>query len=82
MYELKRYKHKAYKLEPHYQEPFFAEVAVPIAKSYALYKEGNIELAIKETENIKATDWSLACDLWLQRRKETKESHEDIEAVL
>ena len=82
MYELKRYKHKAYKLEPHYQEPFFAEVAVPIAKSYSLYKEGNIELAIKETENIKATDWSLACDLWLQRRKETKESHEDIEAVL
>jgi thymidylate synthase len=82
MYELKRYKHKAYKLEAHYQEPFFAEVAVPIAKSYALYKEGNIELAIKETENIKATDWSLVCDLWLQRRKTTEESNEDIEAVL
>ena len=47
-----------------------------------LSKDGNIELAVKETKNIKATDWSLACDLWLQRRKETKESHEDIEAVL
>ena len=84
MYELKRYKHKAYKLEAHagFQEPFFREVAIPIAKSYALYKEGAIDLAIKETQTIKATDWSLACDLWLQRRKETKESHEDIEAVL
>jgi|TARA_R110000851_G_scaffold321714_2_gene487284 thymidylate synthase len=84
MYELKRYKHKAYKLEAHagFQEPFFREVAIPIARSYALYKDGNIDLAIKETQTIKATDWSLACDLWLHRRKETKESHKDIEAVL
>ena len=84
MSELKRYKHKAYKLESWsgYTENFFKEVAVPIAKSYALYKDGVIDLALQETKKIKASDWKMACSMWLKRRQITKESYKDIEAVL
>ena len=83
MYDLERYKHKAYKLEEKpYTDPFFREVAVPIAKSYALYKDAAIDMALKTTEQIKAKDWALACKQWLERRLEKKESNKDIEAVL
>ena len=83
MYDLKRWKHKARKLEGgHCKDAFFNEVAYPIARSYAFYKDTAIDMAIKTTEQIKAEDWSLACKQWLERRTVKEESHEDIEAVL
>lgn len=83
MYDLKRWKHKARKLEavcP--KDPFFPEVAYPIARSYAFYKDAAIEMALKTTEKIKAEDWRLACKQWLERRLKTKESNKEIEAIL
>ena len=83
MYDLKRWKHKARKLEgDHCKDAFFNEVAYPIARSFAFYKDAAMEYALKTTESIKAEDWKLACKQWLERRLETKESNKDIEAVL
>lgn len=53
----------------HYDEPFFKEVAAPVARSWSLYKEGRRQDAITATASIGASDWRLACYQWLLRRK-------------
>lgn len=51
-----------------YKNRFFWEVAHPLVMAHDLYKDGKLEEAITMTNNIEASDWSLACRQWLERR--------------
>jgi len=54
---------------PRWRNSFFPCVAVPMAQAWKLHKQKKWEQAIDIAENdIMASDWSLACAEWLQRR--------------
>lgn len=48
--------------------PFFLEVAEPIRDAYLEYKSGDLDGAKATCQDIKATDWQLACTEWIDRR--------------
>lgn len=57
-------------------DPFFKHVANPMLRSYNVYcdnssgtKEQRIDYALEELKDCIATDWKLACEQWLRRRK-------------
>jgi hypothetical protein len=51
-----------------YTSPFFERVVRPMLQAYDLYKQRRLTQAFALTEEIEATDWRLACMLWLERR--------------
>ncbi len=50
-------------------EPFFKSVARPALRAFQLHKLGETEQAIRTCSLIKADDWRMVCEQWLQRRK-------------
>jgi thymidylate synthase len=53
---------------PHFHEPFFAQVVVPLHEAYQRYKREDLHGAMRAAAQIEATDWKLACTQWLERR--------------
>lgn len=51
-----------------FRDPLFNEVATPMMNCWGLYKAGELREAIKLTLTIKAEDWQIACQEWLERR--------------
>jgi len=55
-----------------YSDPFFRRVAVPMLRAYRAYKdnvgEQRYALALGELSQVKATDWQLAGQEWIERR--------------
>lgn len=51
-----------------FTESFFEEVAVPILNAWDFYKTGNIDQAILEVQDCRATDWCRTCLDWLSKR--------------
>lgn len=52
-----------------YRTSFFRDTASPMLDCWEYYKEGKKELALSAADNILASDWRVACNLWLKRRK-------------
>lgn len=55
-----------------YDSPFFGGVALPMTRAHKEFKAGNLEAALDWCKLIEATDWRLACMLWVQRRINNK----------
>jgi len=53
---------------PHFQEPFFKQIVIPLHEAYQRYKRGDLYGAERAAALIEATDWKLACTQWLERR--------------
>lgn len=53
-----------------YADPFFYEVARPMAQAWELHKSKNYAAALSTADTIVASDWKIACKLWLKRRME------------
>jgi len=57
-----------------YKSPFFKKVAVPMIQAHRAFKENDGEHKYIETarciKNIRATDWRIMCEGWIQRRWE------------
>jgi hypothetical protein len=51
-----------------YSDPFFSEVAHPLAVAWKAHKEGRHDAARAMVRNCQATDWRTACAEWLERR--------------
>ena len=54
--------------EVHIREPFFLNVAIPMRRSYLMFKHKDLARADREADKIGAGDWRLACTEWLNRR--------------
>lgn len=61
----------------YFQDPFFAQVAVPIVRAHDAYKDpvvpqkvDRVSIALAHLERCKAADWRIACEQWLVRRLE------------
>ena len=58
---------------PGLRDPFFRRVVTPLWHAYAAFKQGKgvdkYDTALEILQQCKATDWKLACEEWLQRRK-------------
>ena len=52
-----------------FKDPFFATVALPMARAHRAYKAGAYGLAFADANAIAAPDWHLAVCEWLERRK-------------
>lgn len=52
----------------HYHNPWFAEVATPMARTHALWRAGKRDAALMRASEISAPDWRLAVERWMQRR--------------
>ena len=55
---------------------WFGAVAIPIRDAYQAYKEKNYDEANRIIQDCQATDWRLACQEWLQRRRVQRENKE------
>lgn len=51
-----------------YANPWFAEVAEPMRRVHATWREGRTTEAVMSTDRIQASDWQLAARQWLDRR--------------
>ena len=61
----------------------FEDIAIPMRDAYAMYRAGDLELALRRCRDIKAEDWELACSRWIERRiirRRIKENDYDPEA--
>ena len=54
--------------EPGYVNTFLNEVAAPMLRIHAMFREGGARLASNYVYEIKASDWQFACKKWLERR--------------
>lgn len=58
-----------------YREPFFRHVAVPMFQLHDTFKQlgtpQRFEQGLRMCERIRATDWRMACQQWIQRRWNT-----------
>jgi hypothetical protein len=54
-------------LDVFYEDPFFNDVARPMVVAFNAHKENNN--GIDYVNDIKATDWRLACYNWLYKRE-------------
>ena len=56
-----------------FRDPFFRRVVTPLWNAYRAYKDGNgvarYDAALEILQQCHATDWKLACEEWLLRRK-------------
>jgi hypothetical protein len=52
-----------------FNEPFFADVAVPLYDSWEFWQDREMDSAINAARECHASDWSLAAVEWLQRRR-------------
>ncbi len=59
-----------------YSNDFFYDVAQPMANAWAWYKDKRYLPALDAVDRIEATDWKLACGLWLKRRMEKHATRE------
>jgi len=62
------------KLDQISQNPFFRNVAVPMAHSWAHYKNDELDMAIKMCGAIKQNDWRIACHDFLSRIQKNRSS--------
>lgn len=53
-----------------FREPFFENVAVPIAVAWDYHKSRDYETALRAIDRCHAGDWKLACTEWLKRRQQ------------
>lgn len=53
---------------------FFTEVAVPIRTAWQHHKKRDYKSALENVSNIAASDWRLACGVWLRRRADNWET--------
>jgi thymidylate synthase len=60
-----------------FKNRFFVDVAYPIVKAHDLYKDGKLDEAVGMVDRIEASDWSLACRQWLERRIARRKKAED-----
>ena len=54
-----------------FKEPFFEKVAKPMYRSY-MVRKGKLGTGYAEAGAIRAEDWRLACQQWIQRREAKK----------
>ncbi len=55
-----------------YRDPFFRRVAIPMLKAHRAFKSSGpdrFDAALLELENVAATDWKLAAQEWIERRR-------------
>lgn len=57
-----------------FEEPFMKDVAAPMARAWAHWKEGNDILAELECNNVLSYDWYIACKGWIGRAKEKRDA--------
>jgi len=57
-----------------YQTKQFRETVAPMQRAWLQYKSDALTFAITTAQEIAATDWSLACAEWLQRRVERRDA--------
>ena len=55
------------------EDPFFCDVAIPMASAYSYYREDLLDHALLTMKEVKATDWALAGTQWLQRRADLRD---------
>jgi hypothetical protein len=60
-----------------FKNRFFADVAWPLVNAHDLFKSGKLDEAVNMTNNIEASDWSMACREWLERRVARRKKAED-----
>lgn len=51
-----------------YRDRFFKRVALPILRTWRMWKEKDYDGALKAIHDCEATDWGLACKEWMLRR--------------
>jgi|TARA_R110000765_G_scaffold19517_5_gene51124 thymidylate synthase len=51
-----------------YGEPFFEYVAKPMAQAWDYWRSNNVSKGRECAAEIKASDWRMACEQWLERR--------------
>jgi hypothetical protein len=56
-------------LDVKFSNPVFYHVLNPMLLSWGAYKEGDFKSALDWCKCIEATDWRLACQMWLKRRQ-------------
>tara|TARA_B100000678_G_scaffold289414_1_gene299897 strand:+ start:337 stop:1401 length:1065 start_codon:yes stop_codon:yes gene_type:complete len=56
-------------LHDDYETPFFNNVALPMLRAWSAYKEGDSDAAMNYTQNIWASDWRIAAQNWLTKRR-------------
>jgi thymidylate synthase len=52
-----------------WNEPFLDQVAAPMFKAFAMYKEGKFEDALNLCKDIEADDWRLVATNWIKKRE-------------
>jgi thymidylate synthase len=52
-----------------WSNPFFPNVALPMALAFRAHKERSYQEALKWVESIHASDWRMACRQWITRRQ-------------
>ncbi len=52
-----------------FKTPFFKEVAWPMLESHKAYKAKDYDLALEHIGRCAASDWRVACEEWLRRRR-------------
>lgn len=53
---------------PHWEEPFFQDVAAPALSAFRRHRQGRTQEAMEFVEQIESDDWRVACREWIQRR--------------
>lgn len=53
---------------PHWEEPFFEQVAAPMLQAFRYHKTNNPICALEECKFIKADDWRIVATNWLTKR--------------
>lgn len=56
-------------LRKDYEAPFIRDTAVPLFNAWQYHKIKDYHNAHTAATQIKAVDWSVACDMWLERRE-------------
>ncbi len=59
-----------------WEEPFLKHVAAPMAHVFNLHKSRNYWMAMKNLDLIRASDWRLAAEQWIMKRKLAWEAKE------
>lgn len=52
-----------------FREPFFRKVVIPLHVAWLNWKDNDIDGGLQALKNCAATDWRLACEEWLERRR-------------
>ena len=56
-----------------FQTQFFRRVAIPMLEAWQVHKDGETKAALDIIKNCAASDWRVACEIWLETRLRAKD---------